>query len=79
MRKDVYNNLCSGRPSTSTTFENVQKIKNAIRIDCISVCRDIASIVNIYRETIRHIQELHMRKVCAKLVLKFFSEEQKEL
>jgi ribosome-binding protein aMBF1 (putative translation factor) len=61
-----------GRPSTSNTEENVEKISKTVRKDrCLSI-RMIAEMVNVEKETVRQIlhDQLNMRKICAKTVHK---------
>jgi transposase-like protein len=69
-----------GRPATSRTEENTAKVCQIVREDCRLIVRSIAVQVNIDRETVREIltEDLDMRKVCAKMVLKELTEEQKQ-
>jgi hypothetical protein len=65
----------SGRPATSRTEENIAKVRQIVR-----AVRSIAEQVNIDREIVRKIltEDLDMRKVCAKMVPKELTEEQKQ-
>ena len=69
-----------GRPRTSKTDGNVEKIREIIRKNrCLSI-RAIAELVNIDKETVRQIlhENLQMKKVCAKMVPTLFTPEEKE-
>jgi len=74
-RKSVTDEVRSGWPATSRTEENIAKIHQIVR----ETVRSIADQVNIDRETVRKIlTEDLMRKVCAKMVPKELTEEQKQ-
>jgi hypothetical protein len=69
-----------GRPSTSKTEDNVEKISGIVQKDrCLSI-QMIAEIVNMDKETVRQIlhYQLNMRKVCAIMVLINLTQEQKD-
>ena len=70
----------SGRPATSRTEENIAKICQIVRKNRRVTVRNIAEQVNIDKETIREIltEDFDMRKVCAKIVPKELTEEQKQ-
>jgi DNA-directed RNA polymerase sigma subunit (sigma70/sigma32) len=70
----------SGRPATSRTEENIAKLRQILREDRRLTVRSIAEQVNMYRETVRKIltEDLDMRKMCAKMVPKELTEEQKQ-
>ena len=70
----------SGRPATSRTEENIAKVCQIVRENRRLPVRSIAEQVNIDRETVRKIlaEDLDMRKVCAKMVPKELTEEQKQ-
>ncbi|KAJ8937539.1 hypothetical protein NQ318_022963 [Aromia moschata] len=69
-----------GRPSTSKTDENIEKIGNLILEDRRLSIRGLAEITGIDKECVG--QNLHesfnMPKVCAKMVPKLITPEQKE-
>ncbi|GFV69830.1 FLJ37770-like protein, partial [Trichonephila clavipes] len=67
-----------GRPSTSKTDENVEKVTSLIRSDRRLSIRAIAETVNIDKECVRQIlhDNLNMQKVCAKMVPKILTFEQ---
>ena len=65
----------AGRPSTSKTDDNVERV----RLDRRLTLRMISSELNLNRFTVHQIltKDLAMRKVCAKMVPKTFTTEQK--
>ena len=69
----------SRRPATRTE-ENIAKVRQIVRENRRLIVRCIAEQVNIDRETVRKIftEDLDMRKVCAKMVPKELTEEQKK-
>jgi len=70
----------SGRPSTSKMDENVTKVRDLMRSDRRLTIRMISSVLNLNRQTVHEILtfELGMQKICAKLVSKVLTNEQKE-
>ncbi|VVC45839.1 Transposase, type 1 [Cinara cedri] len=70
-----------GRPVTVSTPETVTKINQIVRADRRMSIRMIAEAVNADNETVRKIlhEELHLTKVCAKLVPKNLTPDQKFL
>jgi len=79
-RESVTGEERSGRPATSRTDINIAKIRQILRENRRLTVRSIAEQVNIDRETVRKIltEDLDIRKVCAKMVLKQLTEEQKQ-
>ena len=79
-RESVTDEERSGRPETSRTEENIAKIRHILRENHRLTVRSIAEQVNIDRETVKKIltEDLDMRKVCAKVVPKELTEEQKQ-
>ncbi|GFU27232.1 protein GVQW3 [Trichonephila clavipes] len=77
-RQDVEDDSWPGRPSTSKTDENVEKVASLIRPDRRLSIRAIAETVNIDKECVRKIlhDNLNMQKVCAKMVPKILTFEQ---
>ena len=69
----------AGRPSTSKTENNVERVRSLVRSDHRLTLRMISSELNLNRFTIDEIltQDLDMRKVCAKMVPKNLTTEQK--
>jgi len=70
----------SGRPCMSKTDENVTKVRDLVRSDQRLAVRMIGGVLNLYRQTVHEILtlELGMQKICAKLVPKILTNEQKE-
>jgi len=79
-RESVTDEERSGRPATSRTEEKIAKVRQIVRENRRLTVRSIAEQVNIDRETARKIltEDLDMRKVCAKMVSKELTEEQKQ-
>jgi len=79
-REGVKDDDRPGRRSTAVTDDNIEKVRDVIRKDRRSGVRAVADEVNLDRESVRGIlrEELNMRKVCAKMVPKLLSDEQKE-
>ncbi|KAJ8963447.1 hypothetical protein NQ318_018927 [Aromia moschata] len=69
-----------GRPSTSKMEENIEKIGKLIREDRRLSIRGLAEITGIDKECVRQIlhESFNMHKVCAKLVPRLLTSEQKE-
>lgn len=69
-----------GRPSTSKTDENIDKIGKLIRADRRLTIRALAEMTGIGKESVRQIlhESFNMRKVCAKMVPKLLTPDQKE-
>lgn len=76
----MINDERSGWLSTSRTVENIQKITETVRTDHQLTVGGIADKVQIDRETARKIltEDLCMRIVCATMVPKRMTDEQKE-
>ena len=68
------------RPATSRTEENIANVRQIVRENRRLTVRSIAEQVNIDRETVRKIltEDLDMRKMCAKMVPKELTVEQKQ-
>jgi len=79
-RENVEEETRSGRPCTSKTDENVTKVRDLVRPDRRLTVRMISSVLNLNRQTVHEILtfELDMQKICAKLVPKILTNEQKE-
>jgi len=79
-RESVTDEERSGRPATSRNEENLANIHPILRENHRLTVRSIAEQVNIDRETVKKIltEDLDMRKVCAKMVPKELTEEQKQ-
>jgi hypothetical protein len=79
-RENVEDEPRPGRPCTSNTEENVTKMKDLVRSDRRLTVRMISSVLNSNRQTVHEIltSEMGMQKICAKLVPKILTNEQKE-
>jgi len=79
-RESVTDKERSGQTATSITEENIAKVHQIVRENRRLTVRSIAEHVKIDRETVRKIltADLDMRKVCAKMVPKELTEEQKQ-
>ena len=69
-----------GRPCTTVTDDNNEKVRDVTQKDWRLGVQAVAKAVNLDRESVPRIlrEELNMRKVCAKMVPKVLSDEQKE-
>jgi len=78
-RESITTEERSGRPATSRTKENIANVCQILRKNRRLTVRSIAEQVNIDRETVKKIltEDLDVRKVCAKMVPKELTEEQK--
>ena len=67
----------AGRPSTSKTEDNVERVRSLVRSNHRLTLRMISSELNLNQFTIHQIltQDLVMRKVCAKMVPKNLTTE----
>jgi len=79
-RESVTDEERSGQPATSKTEEKIAKIHQIVRENCRLTVKSMAEEVNIDRKTVRKFltEDLDMRKVCAKMVPKELTEEQKQ-
>ena len=67
--------------STSKTDDNVERVRSLVRSDLRLTLRMISSELNLNQFTVHKIltQDLDMRKVCAKMVPKNLTTEQKAI
>ena len=79
-REDVEDDPRSGRPTTSRTNENVERVREKVRSDRRLTVRMIADELNMNSERVWRIirEDLGMRKVFAKLVPRLLNDGQKE-
>ncbi|KAJ8938358.1 hypothetical protein NQ318_000150, partial [Aromia moschata] len=79
-RETTEDNPRRGRLSTSKTDENIERIGKLIREDHRLSIRGLAVITGIDKEYVRQIlhESFNMHKVCAKMVPKLLTPEQKE-
>jgi hypothetical protein len=77
----VDDNKHSGRPSTSTTPENLAKVRKAILADRRRTIHDVCEIVGLSYGTVQRIlaDSLNMRRISAKFVPRLLSDDQKAL
>jgi len=69
----------AGRASTSKTDDNVERVRSLVRSDHRLTLRMISSELNLNWFTVHQIltQDLDMKKVCAKMITKNLTTEQK--
>ena len=79
-REDVEDDPKSGRPTTSRTNENVERVREKVRSDRRLTVRMIADELSMNSERVWRIitEDLGMRKVCAKMVPRLLNDGQKE-
>ena len=79
-REEVEDDPRSGRPSTSRTAANIERVKQMVRADRRLTVRMIAEELSINKDTAWSIitGNLEMHKVCTKMVPKLLSEDQKQ-
>lgn len=80
-REEVADEPCSGRPKTARTDENVDRVRKVLRSDRRLSIQQIAGTLHMSTFAVHGIvtEDLQMRKVCAKLVPKVLTEDQKKL
>ena len=78
-REEIEDHPRPGRPSTSRTADNIERVKQMVRADRRLMVRMIACELSINKDTVWSIitENLEMRKVCAKMVPKLLSENKK--
>jgi len=78
-REQVEDEPRAGRPLTSETDGNVETVRSFVRSDSRVTLRIISSELNLNRFTVHQIltQDLDTRNVCAKMVPKNLTNEQK--
>lgn len=79
-RTDTDDAKRSGRPNEAVTAENIKKIVEIVKKDRKVKVRELADIVKISRERVGFIlhEHLGMKKLCARWVPRFLSDEQKK-
>ena len=79
-REDVEDDPKSGRPTTSRTNENVERVREKVRSDRRLTVRMIVDELSMNSERVWRIitEDLGMRKVCAKMVPRLLNDGQKE-
>ena len=78
--EDVGDDSRSGRPSMSRTVDNIERLKQMVRGDLWFTVLMIADELEINRDSVWKIimEDLGMRKICAKMVPKLLDDDQKE-
>ena len=79
-RTDVEDDERSRRPTISKTTNNIREIEKIVRQDRRLSIRLIAERMSIDKETVWQVlnENLHMIKVCAHVVSKLLTSDQKE-
>ena len=79
-REDVEDDLKSGRPSTAKTDANIERVRELVHRDRRFTIRIMADELGMDKESVRSIlvDTLGMRKVCAKMVPRLLTQEQKD-
>ena len=79
-REEVEDDQRSGRPSTSRTDENVERVRQKVQSDCRLTVRMIADELGMNSKRVWRIitKDLEMRKICAKMEPRLLNEGQKE-
>ncbi|UYV82176.1 hypothetical protein LAZ67_21001267 [Cordylochernes scorpioides] len=80
-REEVADEPRSGRPTTARTDENVDRVLEVLRTDRRLSIQQIADTLHMSTFVVNRIvtEDLQMRKICAKLVPKVLTQDQKEL
>ena len=78
-RLSVEDDVKPGRPCSVKTDVNIEKVRELVRTDRRLTIRMMADQLGIDKELVRSIlvDNLGMRKVCAKMVPRLLSEDQK--
>ena len=79
-KEEVQDDHRSGRPSTSRTDENVERVRQQVRSDRRLTVRMIADELRMNSKRVWRIitEDLRMRKICAKMVPALLNEGQTE-
>ena len=72
---DVEDDPKSGRPSTSRNDENIQNVNELVHSDRRMTVRMLTEELGLGRKTL--MENLGMKKICAKMVTKLLSDDQK--
>ena len=80
LRESLKDDERPGRPRTAIPDDNIENVWDVIRKDWRSGVRAVAEEVSLDRESVRRNlrEEFNMKNVCAKVVPKVLSVEQKE-
>jgi len=79
-RTSIEDDPKSGRPSSSTGNDHIEKVRSVIRENCRLTIREVSEEVVICKSSCHTIltEKLKMRRVAAKFVLRLLTEEQKQ-
>ncbi|GBM21364.1 Putative uncharacterized protein FLJ37770 [Araneus ventricosus] len=79
-KEDVEDEPHSGRPPTSTTPDNIERVRRMLADDRRLSLRMIAEELKISLDSVSNIihENLQKRKICARCVLHKLSDEQKQ-
>jgi len=80
-REEIGDDQRPGRPSTSKTDANIEKVSETFRQNRRLSIRAVAELINIDKETFRQVlhNNFNMKKVCSKMVPRLLTPEQKEI
>lgn len=80
-RMSVDSDPRSGRPSSTLTTENIDRVRLAIEEDRRLTVRELENDLGIPKTCVSRIltENLNMTRVCAKFILKMLTKEQKNL
>jgi hypothetical protein len=80
VRTSVDDDGRSGRPSTSTTPENIANVREAILVDRGQTIHDVCEIVGLSYGTFQRIlaDNLNMRRISGRMVARLLSDNQKD-
>ena len=78
-REDMQNDPKSGRPCTSMTDTNIEKVQQLVCSDCCLTICVMANELGMDKKMVQTIlvDALGIQKVCAKMVSRFLTQEQK--
>jgi len=78
-QENVEDDPRAGRPISSTNYQNVEVVRAVMAKECRLSVRMIAEETGLDKSAVHRIltDRLHMRKICARLVPKNLSVEQK--
>ncbi|KAJ8936585.1 hypothetical protein NQ318_008057 [Aromia moschata] len=77
-REDFNDENRAGPPSTSSSEDNVKRVRDLLKTDRRLSVRLISETLDITKTIVHEIESLGMRKVCAKLVPKVLTGDQKQ-
>jgi len=80
-REEIGDDHRPGRPTTSKTDANIEKVGEIVRQNRRLRIRAVAELINIDKETVRRIlhNNFNMKKECSKMVPRLLTPEQKEI